>query len=44
MRLLRVILAVLALGTAVAACGSSSITGPDQPTARHEQQMGAGDG
>lgn len=43
MRLLRVILAVLALGTAVAACGSNSVTGPDQPTPRHEQQMGSGD-
>ncbi len=43
MRLLRVILAVLALGTAAAACGSNSVTGSDQPAPRNEQQMGSGD-
>jgi hypothetical protein len=44
MRLLRVILAVLALSTAVAACGSNSVTGPDRPAPRHEQQLGSGQG
>ena len=48
MRLLRAILAVLALGTAVAACGSSSVTGPDRPAGtdilRRERQMGSGEG
>jgi hypothetical protein len=44
MRLLRVILATLALGTAVAACGSNSVTGPDRPPPHNEQQMGSSGG
>lgn len=48
MKLLRVILAALALGTAAAACGSNSVTGPDQPSGaevlRRERQMGSGQG
>lgn len=44
MKMIRVLLAVLTAATVAAACGSSTVTGPEVPAAPSENGMGSGAG
>ena len=44
MKMIRVLLAILTAATVASACGSSTVTGPEAPSARHENAMGSGNG